>query len=77
MTLAGFPHSEICGSQDACSSPQLIAACHVLLRLSAPRHPPCALTALDQFRPVTTPNAKHVPLQRAEPTQHQEATTHR
>ena len=26
-----------------CSSPQLIAACHVLHRLSVPRHPPCAL----------------------------------
>ena len=55
MTPAGLPHSDIRGSQDACSSPRLIAACHVLLRLSAPRHPPCALTALDQFRPVTRP----------------------
>jgi hypothetical protein len=44
-----LPHSEIHGSQDACSSPWLIAACHVLLRLPAPRHPPCALTTLDQF----------------------------
>ena len=26
-----------------CSSPQLIAAYHVLLRLLEPRHPPCAL----------------------------------
>ena len=52
MTPAGFPHSDIRGSQDACSSPRLIAACHVLHRLSAPRHPPCALTALDQFRPM-------------------------
>src|ERR1051326_8853543 len=42
----GFPHSEICGSQDACSSPQLIAACHVLHRLEVPRHPPCALSSL-------------------------------
>ena len=41
---AGFPHSEICGSQDMCSSPQLIAAYHVFLRLSVPRHPPCALS---------------------------------
>ena len=40
---AGFPHSEICGSQDMCSSPQLIAAYHVFRRLSVPRHPPCAL----------------------------------
>ena len=28
----GFPHSEICGSQNICFSPQLIAACHVLRR---------------------------------------------
>src|SRR5262252_8558843 len=42
----GFPHSEICGSRDACSSPQLFAACHVLHRLEVPRHPPCALSSL-------------------------------
>jgi hypothetical protein len=42
----GFPHSEICGSKDACSLPQLIAACHVLHRLEVPRHPPCALSSL-------------------------------
>ena len=43
---AGFPHSEISGSKVACTSPKLIAACHVLLRLHAPRHPPCALSSL-------------------------------
>ena len=43
---AGFPHSEISGSPDICSSPLLIAAYHVLLRLSVPRHPPCALSCL-------------------------------
>ena len=42
----GFPHSDICGSKDACSSPQLFAACHVLHRLEVPRHPPCALSSL-------------------------------
>ena len=42
----GFPHSEICGSLDICSLPQLIAAYHVFLRLSVPRHPPCALIRL-------------------------------
>ena len=42
----GFPHSEICGSQDMCSSPQLIAAYHVLRRLPVPRHPPDALLYL-------------------------------
>ena len=42
----GFPHSDICGSRDICSSPQLFAAYHVLLRLLVPRHPPCALLCL-------------------------------
>jgi hypothetical protein len=41
----GLPHSEICGSASARLSPQLIAACHVLHRLLAPRHPPNALTS--------------------------------
>ena len=40
---AGFPHSDLCGSMDMCSSPQLFAAYHVFLRLLVPRHPPCAL----------------------------------
>ncbi len=39
----GLPHSEICGSLCICHSPQLFAAYHVFLRLSVPRHPPCAL----------------------------------
>jgi hypothetical protein len=39
----GFPHSEICGSKSARLSSQLIAACYVLHRLCAPRHPPDAL----------------------------------
>ncbi|KAF1857371.1 hypothetical protein Lal_00044880 [Lupinus albus] len=46
----GFPHSEIPGSKLVRSSPRLIAAYHVLLRLSAPRHPPNALKALDRSR---------------------------
>ena len=43
---AGFPHSEIPGSKPMCGSPRLIAACHVLHRLSMPRHSPCALISL-------------------------------
>ena len=43
---AGFPHSEISGSMDICSSPKLFAAYHVFHRLLVPRHPPCALTTL-------------------------------
>ena len=42
---AGLPHSEICGSKVAHTSPQLIAACHVLHRLCMPRHPRIALTS--------------------------------
>ena len=42
----GFPHSDICGSVDICSSPQLFAAYHVLRRLQVPRHPPYALISL-------------------------------
>ena len=43
---AGFPHSDIHGSMDICSSPWLFAAYHVFLRLLVPRHPPCALISL-------------------------------
>src|SRR6201992_1167086 len=51
----GFPHSEIPGSKLACSSPGLIAACYVLHRLLAPRHPPYALSSL------ITKFTQHVP----------------
>ena len=44
----GFPHSEIRGSKLVRSSPRLNAAYHVLHRLSAPRHPPNTLKALDR-----------------------------
>ena len=40
---AGFPHSDISGSSDICSSPKLFAAYHVFHRLLVPRHPPYAL----------------------------------
>ena len=43
---AGFPHSDISGSTVICTSPKLIAACHVLHRLLMPRHSPCALLRL-------------------------------
>ena len=46
---AGFPHSEISGSTVICTSPKLIAACHVLHRLLMPRHSPCALLRLTLF----------------------------
>ena len=43
---AGFPHSDISGSSDICSSPKLFAAYHVFHRLLVPRHPPCALSSI-------------------------------
>jgi hypothetical protein len=43
ITTRGFPHSDICGSMLAYSSPQHFGVRPVLLRLLAPRHPPCAL----------------------------------
>ena len=42
----GLPHSEIPGSKGARASPGLFAACHVLHRLSTPRHSPDALRSL-------------------------------
>ena len=42
----GLPHSDIPGSRPARGSPGLLAACHVLHRLLAPRHPPDALLLL-------------------------------
>ena len=63
--LVGFPHSDIPGSKPACGSPRLFAACHVLHRLLAPRHPPYALSSLIikltqyvVFRSVSNPYGK-------------------
>jgi hypothetical protein len=54
----GFPHSDIRGSTIARISPRLFAACHVLHRLLAPRHPPNALITLSSrhHRPHAGPN---------------------
>jgi hypothetical protein len=46
ITSCGFPHSDIPGSMLAYSSPRHFVVRHVLLRLLAPRHPPCALSSL-------------------------------
>ena len=46
---SGFPHSDISGSMDICSSPKLFAAYHVFHRLLVPRHPPCALSSITNF----------------------------
>ena len=52
VSSAGFPHSDISGSMDICSSPKLFAAYHVFHRLLVPRHPPCALLRLTFPRPL-------------------------
>ena len=57
-SAGGLPHSEIPGSTIARISPGLFAACHVLHRLSVPRHPPDALT----LRLSATPNGKDHPM---------------
>jgi len=63
----GLPHSDTAGSKFARNSPALFAACHVLHRLSMPRHPPNALITLvslstpvmrSQQRKASRPNAK-------------------
>ena len=46
INTGGLPHSDMHGSKRICRSPCLIAACHVLHRLLAPRHPSCALCSL-------------------------------
>jgi len=60
----GFPHSDIRGSTIARISPRLFAACHVLHRLLAPRHPPNALISLHihttaRAQGQITPNANY------------------
>ena len=49
---AGFPHSDIHGSQAAFAYPWLFADCCVLRRLLVPRHSPyalCSLTIADSY----------------------------
>ena len=47
--MEGFPIRKSADITAICASPQLIAACHVLLRLPMPRHSPCALISLNSF----------------------------
>ena len=49
LQYTGLPHSEINGLADICSSPLLIAACHVLHRLWEPRHPPYTLNHFSSY----------------------------
>ena len=57
----GLSHSEIRGSRVICTSPQLIAAYHVLRRLREPRHPPCALSCFfSPRRPAPCGARRHI-----------------
>ena len=57
---ARFPHSDISGSLDICSSPKLFAAYHVFHRLLVPRHPPCALYSLTNNDGSGYPHRPHL-----------------
>ena len=59
----GFPHSEILGSKPVRGSPRLIAAYHVLHRLSAPRHPPDTLKTLDCSHNQGAARQRQIPTQ--------------
>ena len=60
VSSAGFPHSDISGSLDICSSPKLFAAYHVFHRLLVPRHPPCALFSItNRYRKRVVPISTH------------------
>jgi hypothetical protein len=53
----GFPIRRSPVIAPVCGLPKLIAACHVLHRLSLPRHPPCALSSLTiELTPGREPN---------------------
>jgi hypothetical protein len=64
MTLAGFPHSGTPGSRPTCGSPRIFAACRALLRLSVPRHPPCALVRLTGYPARASLDARANPAHR-------------
>ena len=56
---SGFPHSDISGSLDICSSPKLFAAYHVFHRLLVPRHPPYALSSMTNLLSFTGMNDRY------------------
>jgi hypothetical protein len=54
LPVVGFPIRRSRGQRLVSTSPELIAAAHVLLRLLAPRHPPCALILLIEKNSLVT-----------------------
>ena len=69
---AGFPHSDIRGSQGICPSPRLFAACHVLLRLREPQASPMRPFFLSLFlqarRNATTQGGAPLPYTKRPPS---------
>ena len=61
ITDGGFPHSDTPGSTPAYGSPRHFGVRPVLLRLLAPRHPPCALITLSYRRQIHVASRRHVP----------------
>ncbi len=57
----GFPIRRSPDQRLLSGSPKLIAACHVLRRLLAPRHPPCALSSLTSIERATTLESSRLP----------------
>src|ERR1043166_3242499 len=74
LPRVGFPIRRSRGQRLVSTSPGLIAAAHVLHRLSAPRHPPCALVLLiekNTFSPLWSfqgARDRHVPFKPAAPS---------
>ena len=54
FSIVGLPIRKSGNIMLVCSSPRLIAAYHVLHRLSDPRHPPCALNCFKKFEIVVS-----------------------
>ena len=54
LPVVGFPIRKSRGQRLVSTSPELIAAAHVLLRLLAPRHSPCALILLIEKNSLVT-----------------------
>ena len=57
LTMTGFPIQKFPDQRMFSSSPRLIAAYHVFLRLLTPRHPPFALYSLATIKPQISLNA--------------------
>ena len=79
LSRGGLPHSDIRGSTIARISPRLFAACHVLHRLLAPRHPPDALLTLITphiHRPRAGPSRTPEPQPKASSAPSQSTSTH-